>query len=150
MQPTKKTLKFLNSIVYNFDYYEQGFTKVIDNGLDWAVNEKLTYGQWIDNYKKYSTIKVENLEFEPCIIEFCKNYKTKNIHAFYSQRSGHSFKWHRDNLNVLLLVLSGTKLVKIKNKQIILSAGQSVLIKKNYLHKVFSKKGTWALSIGLK
>ena len=107
----------------------------------------MSYSDWINSYKDFNGIKVEGLETTNLPKHF-KSIKVKNIHLFLNQKSGFSFKWHSDDLNVFLYVVKGYKRVYIKNKMFKLQAGEGVYIPKHTLHKVFSDKNTWALSIG--
>lgn len=144
-----KTIKHLTELLYDFNYYDRGLIRVIEGRIDWAVKDKLSYSQWIDTYKQYPVIKIEGIELNSEILKTYPNLQIKNIHAFFSQKTGYSFKWHKDDLDVILLVLSGHKTVHLRNNIIDLYKGEKLLIKKGHIHKVFSKRGTWALSIGL-
>jgi mannose-6-phosphate isomerase-like protein (cupin superfamily) len=72
----------------------------------------------------------------------------KNIHLFVTQETGVSFKWHRDDVNVYLYVLKGTKIVQLRNKTVTLKTKQGIVIPRKHIHRVFSKAGTVALSVG--
>ena len=115
---------------------------------DTIVSNVMSYSQWINSYKSYNGIKVEGLETNTKITKHFKHIKVKNIHLFLNQKTGYSFKWHSDDVNVFLYVVSGHKRVHIKNEVYRLTSGQGVIIPKHTLHKVFSQKNTWALSVG--
>lgn len=146
-------VKQLKSYILNFNSYQSAQIKVIgynhQRGVDWPVIDKLSFGQWIDTHHKYSNIKIEGLECDSCILRFCSTRGIKNIHAFYNQKSGYSFKWHSDDLDVLLIVVKGYKRLEIKNSTYNLRAGDSVIIPKGYKHRAWSSADTWALSVGL-
>lgn len=114
---------------------------------DTIVSNVMSYSDWVSNHKLYTGIKVEGLETSDLSKHF-KNIKIKNIHLFLNQKTGFSFRWHRDDVNVFLYVVKGYKRVYIKNKVLNLKAGEGVYIPKRTLHKVFSNKDTWALSVG--
>lgn len=120
------------------------------NSLDHISQSVFSFGSWIKNYKNLTTIKVEGLEKNKKLIRYFKNFNIKDIHLFYSPKSSYSFGWHRDSVTVFLYVLKGKKIVSLKNKKYILRESQGIIIPKGALHKVFSDKNTWALSLGLK
>lgn len=124
--------------IFGYDQYKH---------TDTIVSNVMSYSDWINSYKDFNGIKVEGLETTNLPKHF-KSIKVKNIHLFLNQKSGFSFKWHSDDLNVFLYVVKGYKRVYIKNKMFKLQAGEGVYIPKHTLHKVFSDKNTWALSIG--
>lgn len=116
---------------------------------DCYVNLKEGYGWWINNYHTLPVIKVEGLEDNPQLVNAFELLDPKDIHLFIAQRTGHSFKWHKDTLDVFLYVIRGYKRVFLKNQVYTLGPGQGVVIPRGHLHKVFSRKGTWALSVGV-
>ncbi len=134
----------------SYDRYNSGELKVIGfpgfKNIDCVVKEKLSYSEWISTKDVYPTIKVEGLE--KTIKKEFKKFKKRDIHLFVTQKSSYSFKWHSDDVNVYLYVLKGYKRLQIKNKTYILHAGQGAYIPKGHLHRAFSRKNTWALSIG--
>lgn len=145
-------MKLLQQQIIDYEKYTSGELKVIGLPValhrDSIVNKHFSYSEWILNHKTQPVIKVEGLEKVKKIKTQFKNLSPINIHLFVSQETGHSFKWHKDSLHVYLYVVRGFKIVKIKNKTYKIRSGQGVMIPRGYLHKVFSKKGTWALSIG--
>jgi len=149
MRTRIKTLKLLQDLLIDYDYYNGSMIRVIDQGKDWAVNDKLSYGNWLDQIRSFEVLKLEGLESIQNITGQFKKHKIKNIHAFYNQKSGFSFKWHSDNIQVLLVILKGQKRLEIKNKVFNLRVGDAVIIPKGHKHRAWSTKGTWALSIGL-
>jgi hypothetical protein len=132
--------KSLLGEIENFDRYIFGQTKIILSGKDTPVKDIMSYDKWLCCFKKYPVIKVEGLEN---IIDL-----GDTVHLFYSTKSGASFKWHFDFENVYLYVLTGKKMVQIKNKTIILTEKSGVHIPKRTMHKVFSKNNTIAISVG--
>ncbi len=142
---TTSNLKLYQKIkkeIISYDRYISGELKVIGYPgfakTDCVVKDKLSYAQWLENHQCYSTIKVEGLAIE----------KFTDVHLFVNTRSSYSFKWHRDSVNVYLYVIKGQKRLQVKNKTYLLTAGQGAFIPKGQLHRAFSKKDTWALSIG--
>jgi mannose-6-phosphate isomerase-like protein (cupin superfamily) len=131
-----------NEIV-SYDKYTTGELKVIGYpgfpNIDCIVKDKLNYVQWLETHHHYSSIKVEGL----CVEKFT------DVHLFVNTRSAYSFKWHKDSVNVYLYVIKGQKRLQVKNKTYLLTAGQGAFIPKGHLHRAFSKKDTWALSIGI-
>lgn len=145
-----KILKLIRPLPVSFEAYITGQLKVIGlkhfESADCIVKEQMSYSEWIKTSKQYKTVKVEGLENK--LINPITNLRIIDIHLFLNQKSTFSFKWHKDNVNVFLYVVKGFKKVYIKNCKYTVGAGQGVIIPKNSLHKVFSKKNTWALSIG--
>jgi mannose-6-phosphate isomerase-like protein (cupin superfamily) len=132
----------------SFQRYDQNEIVGIRDSLDIFIQDKMTFGEWVNSYKDYSTVKVEGIESIPSVLRRFKRLNPKNIHMFITQKTGKSFNWHKDSVNVYLYVVRGQKIVHLKNKRHIVSSGQGVFIPKNHLHKVFSKAGTLALSVG--
>ena len=142
---SRELLQLLKQQIISYDRYESGELRVIGYPgfphSDVNVCDRMSYSQWIESYQSYPIIKVEGLE------DVIKGFKT--VHLFYNQKSRHSFKWHKDPVNVQLYVIKGTKFLKVKNKNYKLVAGQSVRIPKNHLHRAYSVADTWALSVEL-
>lgn len=139
--------------VISYDRYVSGELKVIGlpdfKNTDCVVNEKFSYPEWVEHFDKYTVSKVEGIESIP----FIKNYfqfPVSDIHLFVSNKTSYSFKWHYDDVNVFLFVLKGQKRLQVRSKTYVLNPGQGALIPKRYLHRAFSRKGTWALSVGFK
>jgi mannose-6-phosphate isomerase-like protein (cupin superfamily) len=148
---SSKIILFLKKEMFSYEKYFSKELKVIGfPGLlnkDCIVKDKLTYNSWIETAHTYPVIKIEGIPFK-----YVKHINSQiiDIHAFISQKSSISFNWHTDDVNVYLYVLKGKKIVQIKNKTYILTKNQSCIIPKKYIHRVFSKKNTWALSIAIK
>lgn len=138
----QRLLQLVRNETISYDRYTAGELKVIGfpgfANTDCIVKDKLSYAEWLETYHKYPTIKVEGL----CVEKF------KDVHLFVNTRSAYSFKWHTDTVNVYLYVIKGQKRLQVKNKTYLLQAGQGAFIPKGHLHRAFSKKDTWALSIG--
>jgi len=147
----QRILKEVKNSVEDFKYYDNDRFVFLDKqGLDWRAKAKISYGEWIENKESFRTIKIEGLEENKRIFQYLRGYNIKNIHAFISHKTGFSFKWHKDDVTLILMVLCGFKRVSIKNKVYQVNPGESVIIPRGSIHKVFSKAGTVALSIGLK
>ena len=135
-------MQLVRDEIVSYDRYSTGELKVIGYpgfaNTDCVIKDKLSYAQWLENHLHYSTIKVEGLAIE----------KFTDVHLFVNTRSAYSFKWHKDSVNVYLYVIKGQKRLQVKNKTYLLTAGQGAFIPKGQLHRAFSKKDTWALSIG--
>jgi mannose-6-phosphate isomerase-like protein (cupin superfamily) len=144
--------KTVKDEVDSYHRYESRDLKVI--GLpgflrtDSVVSDHMSYAQWISTRSRYTTVKVEGLE-STLINEFNLT-NIKDIHLFVNQRTAYSFKWHTDNVDVVLYVLKGCKTLQVRNKTYTLTAGSWAFIPKGHLHRAFSRKNTWALSLGLK
>jgi len=144
--------KSVKNELTSYNRYESGQLKLIgvDNyqHSDYVVKNKLSFLEWIGQKDKMPIIKIEGIEN----IKKVKSHFTRcnNIHLFVHQKTCYSFNWHKDDVNVYLVVLKGKKIVYVKSKKIVLKSGQGVCIPKGHLHKVFSNKGTWALSVGYK
>jgi len=122
----------------------------LNKTISWHANDKLSYGEWVQKLSTFASVKVEGLEDNHKLVNFFADINIKDIHLFYNPKSSYSFNWHYDCENVYLYVVKGFKIVRVKNKIHRLSAGQGIKIPKGHLHKVLSKKGTWALSVGSK
>lgn len=121
-----------------------------NKSISWHANDKLSYGEWLSKLHTLPSVKVEGLEDNHKLINYFGSMNIKDIHLFHNPKTSYSFNWHYDCEDVFLYVVKGFKIVRIKNKIHRLSSGQGVRIPKGHLHKVLSKKDTWALSIGSK
>jgi mannose-6-phosphate isomerase-like protein (cupin superfamily) len=145
MLKKRRLLSLVKPFIFDYARYESGELKIIGHPSigpkDVAVCDCMSYGKWIETYYQYPIIKVEGLER-------VLDLNSKSIHLFCNQKTSFSFKWHTDDVDVDLMVLSGNKRLEIKNKKLTLRRGQTARIPKGHLHRAFSSKGTWALSIG--
>lgn len=137
--------KKVRPLLEDYNYYSEGLLKVIGHPDflkgDTVVKDKMSYAEWIATGHTLPVIKIEGVE--SVIKMHCKN-----IHLFVHQITGPSFDWHKDDVDVLLYVIKGKKIVYMKNRKYHLYAGDSIEIPKGVLHKVISAEHTWALSIG--
>ena len=142
----------LKNELISLDRYLSGQLKVIGykefTHSDTTVSNVMSYADWGTTFKLYPIVKVEGLESNKQIVKSVKQHRVKNIHLFVSQQSGKSFDWHTDKINVYLYVFKGRKIVQLKNRVVTLYPGHGIVIPKGHLHRVFSKRNTWALSIG--
>ena len=127
-----------------------------DNGLDREVKEHMSYGEWLREYERYKTIKVEGLEDTPWLREVLDEVvlnitgkKRQDIHLFVNQRAGVSFKAHRDDKDVYLYVVKGKKVVDLDGIKQIIYDDEGVIIKECVKHFVENEADTWGLSIGV-
>ena len=135
------TTSFLNEQIY-----------VIDQGLDWPACSRMSYAEWIQSYTQFSNIKINGLESNPKLMRRFShqfNKTAKDCHLFINQLGGQSFDWHRDELDVILLVVKGRKRVYTNKGAVSLCKGKSTYIPAGRMHKVVSIPGTVALSFGL-
>lgn len=144
--------KEIKDEIISFDRYTNrnlvGIQRNHNRVISWYANDRLTYGEWVNNLPNLASVKVEGLENNKKLIDYFKSFKVKDIHLFYNPRTSYSFNWHKDTVDVFLYVVRGSKIVKIKNKTYTLFPGNGVIIPKGHIHKVLSKRDTWALSIG--
>ena len=151
---SKKIYKLIKDEIFNFDKFVSSKIIFIDRTsgsiLDHRANSKFSYDCWINKAKTCTTIKVEGLESNKKLLKYFSKYQIRDIHLFFSPKSSYSFGWHKDNVTVFLYVIKGKKIVNLKSKKHVLREGQGVIIPRGHLHKVFSDKNTWALSLGLK
>jgi len=152
-------LSIINHKIVNFNCFVEDqliFINTHPKLLDFRVRDVYTFKQWIDVHETCDVVKIEGLELDNIIIKRLSppikktGMNISSIHAFISQKTGYSFKWHTDDEHVLLWVLTGMKRVHLQQKTYTLNNGDCVFMKKGQYHKVFSKKGTVALSIGIK
>lgn len=139
-----KLLEIANEEIVSYERYETGELKVIGfpnlKHTDVQVKDVMSFGTWLETYKLHPVIKVEGLER-------VLDYSSNSIHLFYTQEDGLSFNWHTDDVDVLLYVIQGEKLLQFKDEEHLLKAGESAAIPKGTLHRANSRKNTVALSI---
>ena len=127
-----------------------------DEGRDREVKEHMTYGEWLREYERFKTIKVEGLEetkwITECVDEVVHNItgkKRSNIHLFVNQKPGVSFKSHKDDLDVYLYVVKGKKKVSLNGEVKPIYDDEGILIEQGVKHFVDNEADTWGLSIGV-
>lgn len=113
---------------------------IIDNhGRDHIINFDL-----VDYYiaeEKY-TVKVEGLE------EYFSEYLPNTVHCYISPKNAKSFPEHLDPIDVKIVCIDGTKTLKVKNENVILKKGESILIPANTSHQATNHYDSIILSIG--
>lgn len=148
----KKIIPELKNEFYSFDKFLSGDIKIIgyNNFLhtDVKVKDVMNFSTWVKQKKLFPVLKIESMESHQSILKSFNFLKSDSIHVFLNQKSGYSFKWHSDDVHVILLVLEGCKKVFVKNKITILNQGDFIFIPRGSKHKVLSKKNTLALSFG--
>jgi len=124
----------------------------MSGALDSKAVDLMSYREWVSDLNQFPVIKIEGFEQNKILRAAIKPIlpSVKDVHVFKTNETGFSFKWHKDNVDVKLLVLSGMKIVYIRGRKHILKPGQYVDIPKGHLHRAFSTTGTVALSIGMK
>lgn len=142
--------------ITDFDLFQSGNILVIDKGtgktLDWPANTRLTYKEWVETYVTYSGFRVSGLEQNKKLLGKINkhfNIRAKDLHLFVNQTGGYSFDWHKDDVDVILMVAKGRKHVYTNRRSYCLTPGQFVFIPKGVAHKVYSAKNTVALSVGI-
>jgi hypothetical protein len=165
MRKVKLTAKKLADLTTTFEIYKSvkdeltSYERFANNDIkvigypgylnsDCTVRNKFSFSEWVCSHNQWPVIKVEGIETISAVSNNFKRFNPTSIHLFVSQKTGYSFKWHKDNVNVFLYVIRGKKIVQVKNKTYSVGPGSGVYIPKNDLHRVFSFKDTWALSVG--
>jgi mannose-6-phosphate isomerase-like protein (cupin superfamily) len=151
----RRLLKLVKDEIISFDRFSAGQLLALDrNGatgfMSWNANQKFTYTEWVQKINSFTVIKVEGLEDSKVLQKTFSQFNVKDIHLFNSIKTDYSFGWHHDTTNVYLYVLKGKKRVSIRNKIVVVTAGEGIFIPKGHKHRVFNNKDTWALSIGIK
>ena len=154
---TKYLLKQIHEQTFQYETFASGNLIVIDKhsskgALDSKAVDFISYRQCITKLDNFPVVKIEGFEKNKILQTAIKPLlnSVKDVHVFKTNKTGFSFKWHKDDVNVKLLVLTGKKIVNIRNSKYTLLPGQFVDIPKGHIHRVFSTAGTIALSIGLK
>ena len=146
--------KEIKNEIISFERYQQrqliAIERINNRSISWHADDKLTYGDWVHSLQSFASVKVEGLEDNAKLVKYFSDKRIKDIHLFHNPKTSYSFNWHYDTEHVFLYVVKGFKIVRIKNKIHHLHSGQGIEIPKGHLHKVLSKKDTWALSIGVK
>lgn len=139
-------MPLLRQEIVSYDRYAAGQLKVIGfpgfPSTDVIVSDFMSYAEWVVSHQQYPIVKVEGIE---TVIPVANT-----VHLFYNQRSQYSFDWHTDSVDVQLHVIKGSKTLHVQDRTYRLSAGQCARIPKGQLHRAFSVKDTWALSVGFK
>jgi len=154
---TKVLLKNIHNNTLDYNSFITGNLMMLKKhpvrgALDFKAVDVMSYSEWILNLNSFQTVKIEGFESNKYLRAAIKPIleQVKDVHVFKTNQTGFSFKWHKDDVDVKLLVLKGTKTIYIRGAKYILKAGQYVDIPKGHLHRAFSLKNTIALSIGMK
>lgn len=107
-------------------------------------------------FKNGHTIVVKNLEhFSTKIFDKCLQYgRGTDAHLYLTPKCGGvSFDYHKDDRDVLLLMLYGEKIMWIKEKageqKVCLGPGEELFIAKNHMHRAECNQFTAMLSLGV-
>lgn len=146
------TIKKLKNLLTDLEFFINGKIKFIGHSeypnADCRARDFHSYSDWQLCYQNYPVIKIEGLEKFCSIRTLFPNFKITNIHLFVNIKKGLSFNWHKDDVDVYLKVLKGSKVCEFRKSMICLKSGQSIFIAKGVDHRVRSSRGTWALSVG--
>ena len=91
--------------------------------------------------EKY-TIKIEQME------RYYK-YDDRTVHLFYNPKFGPSFDTHTDPVDVIIDVLAGSKSLEVDGKEIILYAGDKLLIRAGEPHRALNYEKALMASHGI-
>ena len=139
--------------ILSYDNYNNRSVLFLDKQRkDWFVIEKYTYRQWVENWKKSTTVLLTGLEEDETVLnksqKLLPQKRINSIHMFHNVKPGLSFNEHKDDTNVYLYVEEGKKYVHMNGNVYTVSANEGIHIPKGVYHKVDNEPGTWALSIG--
>ena len=140
-------IKELESEIESYTRYENNQIVYLNNDKDYRAKDELSYSDFLKQYKKFKTIKVEGLEDKDFHKKIYKK-RVNSVHLFVNNEEGKSFAPHKDDTNVYLHVIRGGKKVYINGKLNVLGPNNGIHIPKGALHEVLNIKNTWALSIG--
>jgi hypothetical protein len=155
-------LKIVIKEIVSYDNFVNGVTYVIGQHRVGArefygsvsANALYTYHEYLHKLRSFNAIQINNVDKNYHINSLLKkNLKFKkflNCSIFFNSTASYSLMKHKDNYNVYLYVLKGKKKVQIQNKKRTLIQKQGIKIQKNFSHKVFNQKNTFALSISYK
>jgi len=123
-----------------FDFLQSGTTAMfIDHeGRDHVI-DLLSVDYYIAQAKY--TVKVEGLENH-------FNGLGKTVHCYIAPQNAPSFAEHTDPVDVEIKCLQGTKTLAVDGKEIVLDAGESIIIPKGTPHKATNEYASVMLSIG--
>ena len=141
--------KSLRGLIFSFDMFQKNQIVGILDSLDVFIKDVMSFREWTMAHETFDVIKIEGIESNNKIVSQLNIPSIKNIHLFIHNKTSYSFNWHKDDVTVLLYVVTGMKIVYIKNSRHTVKAGSFIKIPRRQIHKVFSKKGTVALSIGI-
>lgn len=145
-------IKKLQTLITDLEFFLNGKIKFIGHYeypyADCTAKDFHTYSDWQLSYYNYPVIKIEGLEKFGSIRSLFPNLTIANIHLFVNTKKSLSFNWHKDDVNVYLKVLKGSKVCEFRKSIICLKSGQSIYIAKGLNHRVRSSRDTWALSVG--
>lgn len=143
---------FEQFIQQDLPYQQRLVSRVDQHGLQhWLEQPSDLYRYLTD------TIKVEGMErYSPEVRTLCLAAGVKyhhagpvTCHAFLAQQGSGTFDLHTDPDDVLIYVISGTKIMEISGQEIILHAGGDVFIPRGTPHRAINRYPSLMLSIGL-
>jgi len=156
-EQTQLWISRLKEEIQSHDRYEaRQLFYIDDEGLDREVKEHMTYGEWLREFERFKTIKVEGLEdvawLREVLDEVVLNItgkKRQDIHLFVNQKPGVSFREHKDDKDVYLYVVKGKKKVSLNGEVKPIYDDEGILIEQGVKHFVDNEADTWGLSIGV-
>ena len=156
-EQTQLWISRLKEEIQSHDRYEaRQLFYIDDEGLDREVREHMTYGEWLREFERFKTIKVEGLEdvawLREVLDEVVLNItgkKRQDIHLFVNQKPGVSFREHKDDKDVYLYVVKGKKKVSLNGEVKPIYDDEGILIEQGVKHFVDNEADTWWLIIGV-
>jgi mannose-6-phosphate isomerase-like protein (cupin superfamily) len=137
-------VSMLRDEILDYEKYESGELKIIGypgyKNSDIKVKDVMSFSEWVTTNSFYPIIKIEGLERS-------LDYRSNSIHLFYAQEDSMSFDWHTDDVEVMLYVAQGEKVLQFEDEEYLLKGGDSAVIPRGALHRANSRKNTIALSI---
>ncbi len=91
--------------------------------------------------EKY-TVKVEGME------NYFTEHLPNTVHCYVSPKDAPSFPEHLDPMDVKIVCIKGTKTLKVRGEDVILSEGESVFIPANTPHQATNLYDSIILSVG--
>lgn len=132
--------------------YEQGLVKYIHSAVSWPAN---TPWDAVKHSKK--AFKIEGYEklnlnlFDECryLAEHFKHHGPVTCHLFRSPKASESFPTHTDPDDVVLYMVSGSKVIEGSQGEVLLEAGDILYIPAGTPHRAINTADSIMLSFGL-
>ena len=104
----------------------------------------------LNGYLGNNAIWIRELEkYSPSLRAYCEAVNSVNCHMIISPKDSIVLSRHYDIWNVYIRMLCGSRRYEVEGKDIVLSKGQTLLIKKGEMHQVFPIEPSITINFGI-
>ena len=156
--PNKSLLIPYDELVLNSNFFQTESISYIDESRHSTVvnNSCNSVMEAYALLQDKPLVKINNIEnynnsYNKFSDSLKKIFKAHHIdcHIYYGEKEAPSFDFHKDSMHVLIGCLKGTKIIKFKKRNVLLSVNEWVYIPANTNHKAEYPEKSVTLSFGI-